>query len=122
MDCSCEIDVHYEDGEPVVCRSEKIVTAKKQHKCHECYRIIVAGEQYERAKWICDGRWELHKTCSDCLSLRKQFFSKGWLYGCLQADVEMFVDDVGGEVPEDCIARLTPAARDWICGLIEDAW
>lgn len=44
----------------------KTLTARKHHKCCECYKTIVVGDEYKltRGKW--DGRMESYKQCIDC--------------------------------------------------------
>jgi len=32
------------------------------------------------------------------------------------------VDEVGGEISEDCISHLTPVARGRSCDIIQDYW
>ena len=32
------------------------------------------------------------------------------------------INEMGGEISEDCIIQLTPKARDKVCGIIEDYW
>jgi hypothetical protein len=36
--------------------------------------------------------------------------------------IEDAIVECEGQIPEKCIAKLTPAAREWVCGLIEKAW
>jgi hypothetical protein len=95
--------------------------ARKIHRCHECYRDILPGETYREERGLWDGEWSTWKTCADCLSVRDVMFSQ-YQYGELWEDVAAYVDDVRGNVPEDCLAALTPAARQKVCALIEDAW
>jgi len=49
----------------------KLVKARKQHKCDECRNIIQKGETYERvsAMWD-DYAPDTYRTCSKCLDLR----------------------------------------------------
>lgn len=117
MECSCEIDVDAEYGGGFENRQN--ITARKQHKCHECYRVIEPGEKYETASGVYDGSFYHHKTCSDCLSLRDQVFTNGWWYGQIWDD---FFSNIGCSISEICIAALTPAAREKVCEHIEECW
>lgn len=47
--------------------------AKKEHRCCECRRTIVAGEEYQRwvGKW--DGSLSSAKTCLFCCEIRDGF-------------------------------------------------
>jgi hypothetical protein len=46
-------------------------TARKEHKCRECARIIKPGERYEYVFAIWEGEACHVRTCSHCLSLRE---------------------------------------------------
>jgi hypothetical protein len=94
--------------------------ARKEHKCHECYRIIQAGEKYLSETFLYDGKIDLHKTCADCVSIRENFFSGGWVYGETKAMLREHVMDHDGDVPESCLAALTPGAREMVCDLIAE--
>ena len=116
----CESAYADYDGDlPVLFTSVKR-KARKQHKCCECKRQIEAGETYlvEEGKW--DGEFETFKTCSDCLSIRETFFGYGFILGEI---LETLSDHIyGGDVPERCIAELTPRAREMVCEIIEEKW
>jgi hypothetical protein len=47
--------------------------AKKDHRCCECRRVIVKGEEYEKwtGKW--DGSLSRYKTCLLCHEIRESF-------------------------------------------------
>lgn len=53
----CELPQVYNRYRPV---------ARKAHRCCECGGKIDSGEVYVRHEGLWDGRWETHKTCSDC--------------------------------------------------------
>ena len=120
MECSYNIEIDI-DGSPDL-YTKKIVTARKEHKCYECGRVVITGEQYEsvRGKW--EGDFETYKTCTDCLSLRDTFFNDGWGFGDIWWDFSDTLNDWDYDVPESCIAALTPAAREKVCQIIEDGW
>lgn len=82
----CMID--YAD-DPAEFYHETMRTARKQHKCLECYRSIEPGEQYERvrAKW--DGNISEYKTCQQCLAVREWLneVCSGFIFGCVRQDL-----------------------------------
>jgi len=102
--------------------SKKMKTARKCHRCNECYRTILPKERYEyfAGKW--DGVFETYKTCPTCLDIRNAFFCEGWNFGEVMEDFKEHVADMGGDISEDCIVELSPPARDKVCGLIEQYW
>jgi len=117
MDCSCTIDIDHDGGPD--CYKEKIVTAMKKHKCGECLKEILPGEGYEYVSGIWDGDPESYKTCLDCKSIRDTFFGS-WTYTSVWED---FRDNFMWEdIPEACIAGLTPGARSRVCEFIETGW
>lgn len=101
---------------------KKIRTARKDHKCCECERIIKIAEKYEILKGKWDAKIETYKTCLDCLSLRKAFFCYGFPLEDLKTMVSEHISDSLGEISSDCIAQLTPTAREWVCEKIEECW
>ena len=120
MECSCSVEVDCNGDAPLIHKA-KIVKARKDHQCCECYKKIIPGEKYEYVK----GKWNfgfaVHKTCLDCKSIRDTFFDS-WVYtevwDCFQNDF----GDIDSIVPESCIAELTPIAKNKVCDFIEDGW
>ena len=119
MDCAT-IDI--DNASPADFLRESIVTARQTHICTECRGAIITGEQYEYVCGFWDGEFYTFKTCQDCQSLRDVFFSSSWEYGWIRDEVRDYVSDCLGNIPEKLIADLTPVARGWVCGLIEDTW
>jgi hypothetical protein len=100
-----------------------MVRARKIHKCGECSREILPGEQYEYATGGCsDSIIDQHKTCADCLSVRDSFFCNGWMYGVMWEQLWEHIFDMGGEIDSSCIVPLTPKAQGDVCDLIEQVW
>lgn len=64
MTCTCDYD-----GMPDVF-DERMVVARKKHRCCECYTDINPGDVYERIKGLWDGEWSTYKTCERCSDLR----------------------------------------------------
>ena len=121
MSCTANIDVYDDDGYRPAVFEANDRTARKIHRCAECCRDILPGETYREERGLWDGEWSRWKTCADCLSVRDTMFSQ-YQYGALWEDVAAYVDDVRGNVPEDCMAALTPRARNHMCALVEDVW
>ena len=120
MSCGC-INVYYDDSVADFYR-EKIIKARKVHKCCECSKEIQRGEQYERivGKW--DGDMYTYKTCMDCVSIRKTFFCNGWIFEHMYEDVREHIFDMGGNISSGCLTKLTRHARNEICDMIEEYW
>ncbi|UCE99958.1 MAG: hypothetical protein JSV82_02515 [Planctomycetota bacterium] len=121
MDCSC--DVGFDDyGDYPEFYNESTPIARKEHKCFECGRMITKGEKYHCAS----GKWnikiETYKTCGDCLSIREQFFGNGWNFGNVIWDLEEHISETDAGLSQECIAKLTPVARNRVCDMIQKYW
>lgn len=64
----------------------------------------------------------IFKTCVDCLSIRTEFFCDGFLYEGMKEALVEHLQNMDGNVDEDCLAELTPNARAFVCNIIEDIW
>jgi hypothetical protein len=117
MNCSC-VSVDMDGCVDLISKTKP--TARKGHKCHECYRAISPGEQYEVQKYRYEGKFEAHKTCSECVDIRNMFFCEGYRYGSIREDLVDDLNDADCELSESCIAELSPKARDIICEIIEE--
>jgi len=118
-DCGCVVADDYDGPEFY---SETMRKARKEHRCTECRRIIEHGEHYEYVTGKWDGEFSEHKTCPDCLSIRKAFFCKGWGHGAIYEDLWDHIYYMDGSVSSDCIVPLTATARECVCAMIEEAW
>lgn len=78
-----------EDAERAEFHSERIHSARKEHKCYECGRIIRVGEKYEytAAKW--DGDIHFIKTCSHCKAAKQWLVKQcgGYVWGGVKEDL-----------------------------------
>lgn len=119
--CSCEIFVD-NDYEGPSFHTVKMIKSRKKHKCCECKRTIEKGEEYEKTSGMWDGRFDEFKTCSDCISLRKEFFTSGYYFGRIWDDFEEHVDAVDAAISERCLSNLTPVARGCACDIIQKWW
>jgi ribosomal protein S27AE len=70
--------------------------ARKEHKCGECCRVILAGEPYEHHSIIADGFASEHKVCSHCSVLAE------WLRR-----------DCGGTVTGELIEDIEEHAQEY---------
>lgn len=117
MECatvSCDID------ECALLLRSSTPKARLTHRCDECNRIIIPGETYLIEVVKFDGEVETWKTCSDCQSIRANFFKDGWVYGETKEMLRDHVWDSFGDISESCIAALTPGARAMVCDLIQE--
>lgn len=64
--CYCEVG----GGDPPDFFCERIVRARKEHKCCECKDTIAPGQWYEIASGKWDGDFNAYKTCSFCARMR----------------------------------------------------
>lgn len=71
----------YDVETPDFCRCE-VVTARKEHRCDECRRIIGRGETYERFFGVMYGDPYTAKTCSGCLDIRDEVLRHERAMGC----------------------------------------
>lgn len=100
----------------------KIRKARKPHRCVECNREIAPGERYEYASSCYDGSWSHYATCLDCVSVAGAFFCDGLLIGGMWLMLKDHIEYLNGAIHSDCLVSLTPAARERVCEMIEDAW
>lgn len=90
LDCYCDYD-------PPSVFSDKIVKARKPHRCDECCREIRTGEQYLYAFGVWDGYASSWHTCSHCREIQK-FVSINipcfcWTYGNMLEDAEEAISE-----------------------------
>ena len=45
---------------------DRVVTARKQHRCSECWSLILAGEKYHYHSGKFDGNFFVEKVCRRC--------------------------------------------------------
>jgi len=122
MECACTVPVDFDSDERVKFIGTTSHTARKEHKCNECKEYISPGQWYQKEAFVCEGKFEVHKTCEHCWSLRQVFFSDGWLYGCLWDEMREFINEARGDLSVDCILMLTPKARGKVLDIIEELW
>lgn len=112
MECAC-VHVDVWDGEGGTMLKEVERTAKKEHRCVECRRLIHQGERYQDERLLFEGAVSTLKTCRDCMSLRREMFCECWIYGELWDAFSEYLRELDeDDVPWSKIGKLTPAARD----------
>ena len=72
LSCGCD----FVDGPDVF--NEKIVKARKEHKCCECHRVILKGEEYGYVFGVWEGEARTYKTCEQCNDLRESLEQLGF--------------------------------------------
>ncbi len=93
--------------------SERVVRARKQHRCCDCYRRIAPGTEYMR----CSGMWDVyvstHHRCLDCVELAEAVAALGcsWAFGNLHEDAKAAASPWGGH-------RHDPAGQGRVIGLL----
>jgi hypothetical protein len=75
---------------------ESRLTARKNHECIECFRIIDPGEQYECVTAHTDYGFERYKTCAHCCAVREWLVKVcgGFLYHAVMDDLLEHADEV----------------------------
>lgn len=96
-------------------------TARKEHRCGECRRTIMPGEVYrvEEGQW--HGNFDSHKTCLECVEIRDSFFCN-FIFGNVLDDLRESIWEARGSYSEECLLKLSPAARDKVFEIIERVW
>lgn len=87
LTCGCDdFDIEFiEERQP---------TARKQHKCGECFRLIQIGEAYTYISTKQDGDFFTHKCCEECRDLAYSMEALGfcWYFGELRNDHKEYID------------------------------
>lgn len=63
--------------------SDKFVTARKEHQCHQCLGNIEIGTRYRQMKAVFCDQFRVYFWCNDCCAAMAQVFGsddpdKGW--------------------------------------------
>lgn len=61
---------------------EKEVKARKEHKCAECYRMILKHQKYQYIFGVFQGDAFTYKICSACQALRTKIHDIEISHGC----------------------------------------
>ena len=100
--------------------SERHPVARKNHWCCECGGVIQKGEKYEHHSGQWDGEWQVFKTCLDCADIKDRLFCEGYIYTTVVDDLINHIQDVQGDISEECLLSLRPKAREMVLGLIDE--
>jgi hypothetical protein len=120
IDCTCSISIGCYDPDPEFYK-EKVVKARKTHRCCECRRDIIKGETYKTISGKWDGMILMYKMCSDCKSLIENFFGR-WTFEHIWEDMQEMISEQDGDINQTCVSKLTPTARGMVCDIIERIW
>lgn len=85
MNCCCITDADYAEGPELY--EEKIITARKQHKCCECSGVIEPGKKYHYVRGLWEGSFETFKTCMPCKTIRDEYCCWGFIFGELSETI-----------------------------------
>ena len=96
---------------PISCITNEIRKARKAHWCEECHDEIAPGTRYQYHRSLCDGSWQVARTCLSCVEIRDHFrCGRGYVFGLLWEDLEeRFFPTMAAGGP--CMDGLSPAAK-----------
>ncbi|UVK62299.1 hypothetical protein SEA_NATHANVAAG_47 [Arthrobacter phage NathanVaag] len=105
--------------------TEKLVTARKVHKCGECFRPIVKGEQYYRGAGSWEGDFWHLKWCKPCDQFRSiLLYVDGEFWNECYGGISSWVENVGAQELDGFswvfrlhVARLSSLFRQHWAGL-----
>jgi hypothetical protein len=89
--------------------SDRVVRARKLHKCYECGRQISIGSQYQRYSGKWEGQMDSFTTCLDCMNIREGLSRDGrWPpFGQLWDEIHQVFGEV---VSTACLAKIPTSA------------
>lgn len=131
MSCSCINCYVDEESGYILVIEEPLRIETNECMCCECWKIIEPYEAHELFVGISRRYTDFdekifpgapkstHRTCLSCVSLRDEFFCDGWFFGDIIEDIETHIEDIGGEIPESCLSRLSDEARMHLVELID---
>ena len=114
--CACIIG-DYDDCCEVELQN-KMVKARKNHKCCECGRVIEKGEKYEYCVAVWDGDLRTFKTCHGCKIIRDELFCDGWAYGEVWRDIWENIADIAVSCFSDLILKLPDYTKEKLTALL----
>jgi hypothetical protein len=112
----CLVDIDYSDEcHEIQC---KVLTARKQHKCGECGKIVQPREKFEHFTGSDSGEFFHVKTCLVCVEIRDRFCC-GWTWGQVLEDIKKAIFWQGADLKLGCLDGLSPEALDVIAGMLD---
>jgi hypothetical protein len=106
----CGVCIGSDDyGESASFSNMEYPKARKVHTCEECYRDIAIGQTYEKYSGVWDGSFSNHKTCMDCVNIRRGMSCNNSVcFGQLWEEIYYIFP----EVTTGCLERIkTPSAK-----------
>jgi len=120
MECSCSAYGGYDGDDGGGYGGKRELTARKPHNCYECGKKITKGDKFLYHTIFFPGTIGNYKYCQTCQSLVDNFFPNGWMFGRVIEDLSEYIYHAWQEdLPSDCISKLTPAARDIVCDILQ---
>jgi hypothetical protein len=108
---ACNFSLSEYDGDCAEFHNVRTVTARREHKCCECGRVIQRGDRYESVV----GKWEdeisRYRTCPLCVEIREKFNSGGCTYTTIWEEIR---DYLFPEMNFKCMDGLSTEARNFI--------
>src|SRR5574343_75029 len=109
---SCSIDSYDNYAHNCSFYSDKILIAKKDHKCIECGDIIKKGYSYERVTGKWDDKFHHYDTCMICKEIRDKIFCS-FVFGEIWSDLSEYTSH-GETLDYDMLDGLSISAIDKI--------
>lgn len=109
----CDVCIGIDDYDPADFYSDKMRTARKQHRCCECGRVIEVGEHYQHVAGAWDRKVSTYKTCQQCKEIRESFAcGEGFLFTTLWDDMQEYAFPVM-TLSSECFTQLTAKAKEF---------
>jgi hypothetical protein len=121
-DCSCIYNPYEDNADLPGWYKTRYPTARVDHRCDECHRIIDAGEKYENTcgKW--SHKFHYFTTCYDCVKARSIFYCEGWAYGEVWHGIREMIIENSCQVDWDEVARLSPHGLRLMISILEECY
>lgn len=90
-------------------------TARKDHKCGECWRTINKGEKYYATSGVGEDGFFSTKTCSHC-KIAQEWLTKqcrGFCYGMVEEDIREHLSDHSYQSPLSLGKIAVGIKRKW---------
>lgn len=87
----------YGDGDyPDFFKTQKIKSARKEHKCSECGRVIAAKESYEKTTGKWGGNIYTFTQCNHCQIACNLLikYCDGYVFGSVKEDIYEHINEV----------------------------
>lgn len=108
----CMID----DGEGLSHFSnDQLRTARREHKCKECWRTIAKGEKYFATSGVGDDGFFSSKTCRHCRVAQEWLMKecRGFYYGAVEEDIQEHISEKSHKTPLSLAKIAVGIKRKW---------